>query len=273
VTHEEDDMNHLLRDHAPVTDAAWAEIDQEAKRTLTHFLAGRKLIEFSGPKGWDHPGEPTGRIEPAGTLQEGAVQVHNRLTQPMMELRTVFELARAELDAIDRGACDVDLDPLIDAAKSTALAEDEIIFHGAAGCRGLTDASPHTPVEISNDYEHYPRFVAQGMARLQDAGVGGPYAIALGPRCYTGVIEESEMGGYPVLEHLRLILGGPVVRAQAVNGAVVVSQRGGDFEIVCGEDLSIGYLDHDAERVRLYIEESVTVRICSPEAAIHLAYP
>lgn len=266
-------MNHLLREHAPVTDAAWAEIDQEAKRTLDHFLAGRKLIDFTGPKGWEHPGEPTGKLEPAGTLQDGSVQARTRVVQPMVELRTVFELSREQLDAVDRGACDVDLDPVIDAAKRAALAEDEMIFHGGAGSPGLTGASPHEPVEISTDYEHYPRFVARGMARLQDAGVGGPYAIALGPRCYTGVIEESEMGGYPVLEHLRLILGGPVVRAQAVNGAVVLSLRGGDFELVSGQDLSIGYLDHDAERVRLYIEESLTVRICSPEAAIHLAYP
>ncbi len=60
----------------------------------------------------------------------------------------------------------------------------------------------------------------------------GPYAIALGPRCYTGVVETTERGGYPVFEHLRMILGGPVVWAPAVDGAVVLSQRGGDFELV-----------------------------------------
>lgn len=266
-------MNHLLRDKAPLTEAAWAEVDDEAKRTLEHFLAGRKLIEFSDPKGWAHSAEATGRVEDAGALQDGSVQARTRLVQPMIELRTAFELSRPELEAIDRGACDVDLDAVIDAAKNAALAEDELVFHGAAGFPGLTGASPHTPVDISNDYEHYPRFVAQGMARLQDAGVGGPYAIALGPRCYTGVVEESEMGGYPVLEHLRLILGGPVVRAQAVDGAVVLSLRGGDFELVSGQDLAIGYLDHDAENVQLYLEETLAVRICSPEAAIHLAYP
>ena len=266
-------MNHLLRDKAPLTEAAWAEVDEEAKRTLEHFLAARRLIEFSDPKGWEHSAEPTGRVEDAGTLQDGGVVARTRTVQPMTELRTAFELSRRDLEAIDRGACDVDLDAVVHAAKQAALAEDAMVFHGGAGSLGLTDATPHDPVEISNDYDHYPRFVAQGMARLQDAGVGGPYAIALGPRCYTGVIEESEMGGYPVLEHLRLILGGPVVRAQAVNGAVVLSQRGGDFELVSGQDLSIGYLDHDAETVRLYLEETLALRICSPEAAIHLAYP
>lgn len=266
-------MDHLLRDKAPISSAAWSEIDEEATRTLKHFLAARKIIGFEGPKGWAHPAEPTGRTEAAGNLQGGSVAVQRRQVQPMLELRTVFEVSRAELDAIDRGACDADLDSVIAAAKDAALAEDELVFHGGAGCPGLTGASPHEPVEISSDYEKYPRFVARAMARLQDAGIGGPYAIALGPRCYTGVIEESEMGGYPVLDHLRLILGGPVVRAQAVNGAVVVSMRGGDFEIVAGQDLSIGYLDHDADRVRLYIEESLAVRICSPDAAIWLRYP
>jgi uncharacterized linocin/CFP29 family protein len=266
-------MNHLLRDKAPITDAAWGEIEDEAKRTLEHFLAGRKLIDISDPKGWAHAGEPTGRADDVGALQDGAVEARNRVVQPMTELRSRFELSRRDLDAIDRGACDADLDAVIAAARAAALAEDEMIFHGAAGCPGLSGASPHEPVEISNDYDRYPRFVAKAMARLQDAGVGGPFAIALGPRCYTGVVEESEMGGYPVLEHLRLILGGPVVRAQAVNGAIVVSQRGGDFELISGEDLSIGYLDHDADNVRLYIEESIAVRIWSPEAAIHLKYP
>jgi uncharacterized linocin/CFP29 family protein len=266
-------MNHLLREKAPLTETAWAEVDAEAKRTLEHFLAARRLIEFSDPKGWGHSSEPTGRVDDAGTLQDGAVAARTRAVQPMTELRTAFELSRRDLEAVDRGACDVDFDAVVEAAKRAALAEDEMVFHGGAGSPGLTEASPHDPVDISNDYEHYPRFVAQGMARLQDAGVGGPYAIALGPRCYTGVIEESEMGGYPVLEHLRLILGGPVARAQAVNGAVVISQRGGDFELVSGQDLSIGYLDHDAEAVRLYIEETIALRICSPEAAIHLAYP
>ncbi len=268
-------MNHLLREKAPISDAGWAEIDDEASETLRHFLAARKLVDFVGPKGWTHVGEPTGRTEELTSLQGGAVTTRARRLQPMIELRAEFDVARSELEAIDRGACDADLDAVRDAAKSLALAEDGLVFHGfpAGGIAGLSGASPLEPVSISNDYEHYPRFVAQAMARLQDAGVGGPYAIALGPRCYTGVVEESEMGGYPVLEHLRLILGGPVVRAPAADGAIVVSLRGGDFELVTGQDVSLGYLSHDSETVRLYLEESVTLKICTPEAAIHLRYP
>jgi uncharacterized linocin/CFP29 family protein len=267
-------MNHLFRSKAPISEEAWAEIDSEATTSLKELLAARRIVDLSGPHGWAYSSEPTGRVaevEPPSGLE---VQSRVRQVQPLVEFRTPFTLARAELDAIDRGACDADLDPVRFAARRAAMAEDRAVFHGYApgGIVGLTEASPHESVIISSDYDAYPSFVATATARLKLAGVTGPYAIALGPRCYTGVIEQSEMGGYPVLEHLRLILGGPVVFAPGVDGAVVVSLRGGDFELVLGQDLSIGYLDHDVDTVELYIEESLTLKVCAPEAAIYLRY-
>lgn len=50
----------------------------------------------------------------------------------------------------------------------------------------------------------------------------------------------------------------------------MISLRGGDFELTVGQDFSIGYLDHNAERVRLYLEESFTFLILSQQAAIPL---
>ena len=67
--------------------------------------------------------------------------------------------------------------------------------------------------------------VAGAIQVLRDAGVGGPYSVSLGSDVYTGVVETTEMGGYPVLEHLRLISGGPVLWAPTVNGALVLSTR------------------------------------------------
>src|SRR5262249_9712336 len=142
-----------------------------------------------------------------------------------------------------------------------------------AGVVGIVEASPHEAVELSDDYSTYPTSVAKAVALLRAAGVDGPFGIALGPRCYTGVIETTEHGGYPLLEHLRMILGGPVVWAPAVDGAVVLSMRGGDFELSLGQDLAIGYATHDAATVGLYLEESLAFRVITPEAAVHLAYP
>jgi uncharacterized linocin/CFP29 family protein len=83
---------------------------------------------------------------------------------------------------------------------------------------------------------------------------------------------ETTRGGYPIIEHLKLILGGPVVWAPAVDGAVVLSVRGGDFELVVGQDISVGYHSADAESVALYLEESLTFQVHGPEAAVALVY-
>ena len=267
-------MNHLLRELAPVSGEAWEAIEEEASRTLRHFLAARKLVDFSGPLGWGHSAETLGRVEPLGASPADGVDAAIRRMQPLAELRTPFELSRRELEAIDRGSRDYDLQVVIDAARQAASAEDAAVFHGydAAGIAGISESTPHGPINIPDDYNRYPGTVARAVAMLQSAGIGGPFAIALGPRCYTGVIETTEHGGYPVLEHIRVILGGPIVWAPAVDGAIVVSLRGGDFQLTCGQDFSLGYLDHDADSVRLYLEESMTFRALSPEAGVALVY-
>ncbi len=267
-------MNHLMRELAPVTDDAWSQIDQEASRSLKHYLAARRLVDFTGPMGWEFSAVDSGRVEPLDAGGLGAVEVAGRKVMPLIEVRVPFVLSKSELAAADRGATDLDLDSVIAAGKAAALAEDHLVFHGYAegSVAGIVSATPHQAVQISNDYGRYPEHVAAAVATLRGADVAGPYAIALGARCFTGVTETTEHGGYPVFEHLRQILEGPVVWAPAVDGAVVLSQRGGDFELTVGEDFSVGYLSEDATSVTLYVEESLTFRINTADAAVHLAY-
>jgi uncharacterized linocin/CFP29 family protein len=267
-------VNHLYRGLAPITDEAWSQIEEEAERTLKHFLAARKLVDFDGPHGWAHSAVNIGHIT---SLDDGpleGVSAATRVVIPLLELRTPFSLPRSEIDTAARGAADLDLESVIQASRSAALAEDGVIFHGyaAGGITGITESSPHAPIPISDDYSNYPQHVASAVAKLRSAGVAGPYGIALGSRCFTGVSEAAELGGYPVFDHLREILGGSVVWAPAVAGAVVLSQRGGDFRITVGQDFSIGYDASDRDAVELYLEESIAFQVITPEAAVHMAY-
>jgi uncharacterized linocin/CFP29 family protein len=268
-------MDHLRRDLAPVSDAAWSAIEEEATRVLRLGLAARALIDFDGPHGWDYAAVATGRVRDVegSTGDAGTVTVAARDVYPLVELRTPFRLSRAELDAVDRGARDPDLDPVTTAAQALARAEDTLVFYGNSVARGIVTASTHKPLPLPADFDTFPRTVAQGVAALRQAGVGGPYGMAMGPRCYTTVMESAEHGGYPLLEHVKLILGGPVIWAPAVDGSVLLSLRGGDHTLVVGEDASIGYSTHDAGGVELYLEESLTVQVLDPRAAIALVYP
>jgi uncharacterized linocin/CFP29 family protein len=267
--------DHLRRELAPISDEAWGQIEEEARRTLRSYLAARPLIDVTGPLGWRHSAHGLGRVAPVAAGPVEGVVAELRQVQPLVELRTPFEVPFSALDAADRGAPDADWDSVIEAARRAALAEDTALFHGypAAGIAGIVGGSVHDSLPIAQSYDDYPSVVARAVAQLRTAGVDGPYALALGPRCYTGVVETTEQGGYPVFEHLKMILGGPVLWAPGVDGAVVVSQRGGDLELVLGQDLSIGYRSHTADAVQLYLEESLTLVVLDGRAAIGLAYP
>jgi uncharacterized linocin/CFP29 family protein len=264
--------NHLLRELAPIPDAGWEAVDEEAKRRLGTYLAARKLVEFDGPSGWRRSGVDLGRAEDVAAPIDG-VSARLRRVRPLVELRSPFTVSRTELEDAERGAADIDLSDLDSAAERIALGENLAVFHGyeAAGVVGITRRSSHEPISLHSQIERYPNSIARAVDVLRTAGVGGPYGLAVGPEDYTRIVETTEHGGYPLLDHLRQILGGPVVWTPGVKGGVVVSLRGGgDFVFYSGQDLSIGYLSHDDTRVQLYFEESFTFQVNEPDASVVL---
>lgn len=265
-------MNHLLRERAPITEDGWRLLDAQAKEVLQATLGARKLFDVGEPRGWSHSAHSLGRVTRlAGGPAEG-VEAAQRRVLPMVELRARFTVSRAELDDAGRGADDLDLAQLDAAARRIAAAENAIVLHGweGASVEGVTAASSHPSMALPAALTDLPHAVARAVERLRSAGVDGPYGLALSPDEHTRVVETTEHGGYLLLDHLRRILEGPVVRAPGVRGAVAVSLRGGDYVLTLGEDLSLGYLSHDAGQVTLYLEETLAFHVASPEAGIWL---
>jgi uncharacterized linocin/CFP29 family protein len=269
-------MDHLLRGKAPIPDSAWAQIESEARSRLTPLLAARRLVDWSGPHGWTYSAANLGRVRALTTMAPGVtddeVQSAVRQVQPVIESRVPFTVSRAEIDAVERGALDADWSDLERAARRAALAENTAIFNGwpDAGIAGISAASSCEPIPLGTDAQAYPAVVAHAVDHLRRAGISGPYALAIGPEGYTHIVETTERGGYPLFEHLSRILGGDVVWAPGVDGAIVLTQRGGDFLLDVGQDIAIGYTDHDAATVSLYLEESFTFRVTEPGAAVVL---
>ena len=265
-------MNHLLRSLAPISDSGWELLDEEAKTRLKAALAARKLVDFTGPRGWEHSATNLGRTGTVQSVPGKGITALKRLVLPLVELRADFTVSLTELRDHDRGALDVDLDDLDGAASRIAVAENAAVFHGwkDAAITGIVPTSPHKALALGADAEAYPRAAASAVEQLLHSGISGPYGLALGRDQYTRVVETAEHGGYPLLDHLRKILEGPIVWAPGVKGGVVLSLRGGDFLFESGQDLSIGYERHDGEVVHLYLEESFSFLVATAEAAVAL---
>ncbi|MFB6374939.1 MAG: family 1 encapsulin nanocompartment shell protein [Bradymonadaceae bacterium] len=265
-------MEGLMRHLAPISGDAWEMIDEEAVRVLERTATPRRLLDFSGPHGWQKSAVNLGRSTPIDEPPVGGAQPRLRESLPLVEIRVPFELDRRELEDIDRGAKDPDLEPVARSARMAAEAEGQSIFNGydPAGIEGILDAAHDQALALPDDYVDYPVAVAEATDDLRSLGVDGPYAVALGPDAYTGVTKTTHSGGFPIIEHIDDLLDGPVVWTPSLDGGVVLSQRGGDFELTVGRDFCIGYLDHTASAVRFFVEETFTFRVLGEDAAIPL---
>jgi uncharacterized linocin/CFP29 family protein len=262
----------LRRELAPIVDEAWEEIDREAKRVLALGLTGRKIVDFDGPHGWSFAARNTGRLAPPGPSPVEGVEARRRLVQPLVELRAPFRLHLDDLEGAARGARMFDLDAIVEAAERIARAEDGAIFHGYAdaGIIGIAEASPHAALPIPPEPSKFPGVLLEAVEVLREAGVNGPYVLAAGNDCYRRIALTTELG-HPIRRWVeQQILDGPVLRAPSVEGALLVSRRGGDFELTVGQDFSIGYAGHDTTGVDLYLTESFTFEVVDGSAAVTL---
>jgi uncharacterized linocin/CFP29 family protein len=270
-------MNNLHRELAPISDAAWAQIEEEVTRTFKRHLAGRRVVDVEGPAGVALSAVGTGHLREIATLGDG-ILARQREVKALVELRVPFELDRQMVDDVERGANDSDWEPAKVAARRLAFAEDGTIFVGysAAGIVGICEGTSNPKKTLPGDVRQYPQAIAEALSQLRMVGVNGPYAVLLGADAYTALAETSDYG-YPVLDHVKRLLSegsdDKILWAPGIPGAVVMTTRGGDFELHVGQDTSIGYLSHTDTTVRLYLQETLTFLLLTTEAAVALGPP
>jgi uncharacterized linocin/CFP29 family protein len=150
-------MNNLHRELAPISDAAWSQIEEEATRTLKRHLAGRRVVDVQGPAGFDFSAVGTGHLVGLDPHVEG-VSSQLRAVQPLVELRVPFVLGRQAIDDVDRGARDSDWQAVKDAARQLAFAEDRAIFDGypVARIEGIRQATSNPIATLPDDARAYP---------------------------------------------------------------------------------------------------------------------
>jgi uncharacterized linocin/CFP29 family protein len=261
-------MNNLHRELAPISEAAWADIEEEISRTLKRYLAARRVVDVHGPGGVALSAVGTGHLHTIKTPDNGIV-ARQRDVNALVELRVPFELNRQQVDDVERGAEDSDWQPAKDAARLLAFAEDRAIFDGyaAAGIGGIREGTSNPVMTLPADVRGYPDVFAQALTQLRQVGVNGPYSVLLSADAYTRLSETSDQG-YPVMEHVKRLVDGEIIWAPAIAGAFVLTTRGGDFGFHIGQDISIGYLSHTDTAVRLYLQETFTFLLLTTEASV-----
>lgn len=269
-------IDHLLRAYAPIPTVGWQQIDDEAKSRLAPGLAARRMVGWSGPHGWAHSATNLGRTVPLETTPPGTksetVIARQRRVLPLCEFRVSFTVECSGLQDAERGANDVDYADLDRAAYDAALIENRAVFHGwpDAGISGLTESSAHPPIDPRAGRQRVPARRRQSSRCAPPGRHRRPVLPGYRPGGVHPDFGTTERGGYPLQQHLSRIVGGDIVWAPGLDGALLVSKRSGDFVLDVGQDLSIGYTRHDAELVTLYLEESFSFRVNEPSAVVVL---
>lgn len=266
------DMTDILRrELAPISEVAWKEIDLQASRILKGNLSGRKLVDFSGPHGWKFAAVNLGSLEvdPDKELDGISWGLHKVL--PLVEIRVPFSLRIWDLDDMARGAQSPDLRNLKDAARKVAQFEETAIYRGfaAAAIHGMLGAPNHPTVPLSPDRTRLTESVELALLAIQEAEIGGPYALVLGTEPYKWLM-AGDPHDYPLRDRVLSLVKGGIHWSPVLEGGAVLSRRGGDFEFTVGQDLSIGYKIHDEHFVELYFAESFAFRVLEPAAAVEL---
>lgn len=260
-------MDFLKRQMAPLTGDAWHEIEERAAEALKTNLSARKVVRVNGPKGLNYTVIPEGRLNILDN-KEGDVRTGLYQVKPLVETRISFELDRWEMDNVARGARDIDLESLEEAARKAALFEEEAIYNGyaPAGIIGLNQAAKGEAIPFGKDNTSILEGLTKGMLRLKDAFEVPPLTLVVGEEGWTRI--NRELQSYPLAKRIEGIIGGGILYSPVLDGALLLPYDNENLELTIGLDFSIGYETHDTTKLRLFFAESFTFRVLDPNIII-----
>ena len=114
-------MNNLHRELAPISDAAWAQIEEEATRTLKRHLARRRVVDVHGPAGFELSAVGTGHVRRVDPIAEAASPPGCASSSPLVELRVPVRAGPPGHRRRRARREDSDWQPVKDAAQADRL--------------------------------------------------------------------------------------------------------------------------------------------------------
>jgi uncharacterized linocin/CFP29 family protein len=131
----------------------------------------------------------------------------------------------------------------------------------------MSQVTAHARAELPTDASDWPSAVAHASLQLGAAGVAPPYTLVVGSRIYEAIARDT--GQYPLRKQLEALVGTPLVVAPHVDCAFLVrADARNDFELVLGQDISIGFEEQHGKHARLFLTESFTFRVIEPAGVV-----
>ncbi len=266
-------MRYLPREDAPFSDDVWEMIDSTVLGAAKSQLAGRRLLDITGPYGLglraiEQGEEDTGleitRGEAAATLAAGR-------THPIPLLQSAFTIPIRDIAAAEERGIPLELGQAAGAGAATAQLEDTLIFHGSKqlGIHGVL-GTPGVSKAKAGDWHNVGQAADDLIAAvdaLDAAGFPGPYAAALAPNLYNALLLRYPQGNMTQLEHAKQIITAGLVKAPILKSGGVVLAAGRQFAtIVVGQDMMVGFVGPGGPHYEFVVTESLAPRITVPEA-------
>jgi uncharacterized linocin/CFP29 family protein len=255
---------YLAREDAPFGSDTWEALDEAMVEAAKPQLVGRRLLELEGPYGLGLKSVPL-KDE---TTESGLMAAS---TLPLVFIYEEFDLGARDLANYEREGITLDRSPVADAAIAAAMQEEDLIFNGSEelGIAGLLTADGANSVALTDwgEVGAAVEDLIEGVTALDKAGFHGPYTLALAPARYNRLFRRYERGNQTEMEHVRALVTDGVYKAPGLEDGGVLLATGRQYaSIVMGQDMTIGFIGPEGDRIAFTITETLVPRIRRPNA-------
>lgn len=256
-------MNNLNKNMAPISDKAWEVLNERTKEILLKVISARKFMSIKDVG--DSKGVFTGKIN---IKKENDIEYGIYDVLPLIETRFNFTLNRWELDNLDRGDKNIDLDNLDKAVFEAGKFEENLIYNGLDNIKGLIDSCNNPPMKIGDNPKEILTNISKAIIVLKDKYSSDNLDLVV--NYDTWVKLNSTESHIPLVKRIKELINGDIIISKFIPKTILIPHKNENFEISVGNDFSIGYQNHTSREVTLFITESLVFRILDKDLFVIL---
>lgn len=264
-------MEILNRINAPFGNGVWSEIDATLGEFLAKRLNIRSVVDFNANYSYEDDAISTKALHEVSNKK--GLSIATREPIKMVEIKKSFTLSKSVIEDIKRGVEDYDDSALANAANEFGAVENEMILNGLkeANIEGIVVNKEVESITVNSTKEILSG-VAKSLGVFNKNFVDGGFKLVISSNTLASLYTEF-FDGISVKAKIDDILGANNIVVNEDIGdkkALLISQRGEDFEFFSGLDVSLGYEKETKDSVELFLMQTCAFRVLGPEAAVVL---